>query len=71
MNIQFTKHSKDQMKERGISEDEVINTIKYPEITEKIKNRYYVQKKTIQGTIEVVYIIENYIKVITVYPIWK
>ncbi len=69
MNIQFTRHSKDQMKERGISEDEVTNTIKYPEKIEKANNRYYVQKKTTNNKIEVVYVIENYIKVITVYPI--
>ena len=31
MEIKFTKHAEEQMKERGISEDEVINTIKYPE----------------------------------------
>lgn len=69
MRIEFTKHSLDQMRERGISQDDVMVTIKYPEKTEKIKNRYYVQRKTIQGKIEVVYLIENYIKVITVYPI--
>lgn len=68
MNIVFTKHAKEQMNERSISEDEVINTIKYPEITQKIEDVYYARKKIIQGTIEVVYIRENYIKVITVYP---
>ena len=57
------------MRERGISEDEVINTIKYPELTQKIDNVYYAQKKTIQGTIEVVYVKENYIKVITLYSV--
>ncbi len=69
VNIIFTKHVKEQMKERGISEDEVINTIKYPEKTQKIDDVYYAQKRTIQGIIEVVYIKENYIKVITVYPL--
>ena len=69
MNIVFTKHAKEQMKERGITEDDVINAVKYPEKTKKISNIYYVQKKVIQGTIEVVYIKENYIKVITVYPL--
>ena len=49
MNIQFTRHAREQMKERGISEDEVINTIKYPEKTDKIHNKYYVQKKTPQA----------------------
>lgn len=69
MNIKFTKHAIEQMKERGISEDEVINTIKYPEKTQKINNVYYVQKSLGWANIEVVYIRENYIKVITVYPL--
>ena len=69
MNIKFTKHAEEQMKERGISKDEVINTIKYPEKTLKTEDRYLAQKKISLGIIEVVYVIENYIKVITVYPI--
>ena len=69
MNIVFTKHAKEQMKERGISEDEVINTINFPELTQKIDNIYYARKQTVQGTIEVVFERENYIKVITSYII--
>ena len=69
MNIVLTKHAKDQMKERGISEDEVMNTLKYPESTQKIDDLYYAQKKTNQGIIEVVYEKQNYIKVITLYPL--
>ena len=69
MEIILTRHAKDQMKERGISEDEVINTIKYPEKTLKTTDRYLAQKKVSIGTIEVVYIREKYIKVITVYPL--
>ena len=69
MQIKFTRHAIEQIKERGISEDDVINAIKYPEITNKIDGVYYAQKKTIQGIIEVVYLRETYIKVITVYPI--
>ena len=69
MNIVLTKHAKDQMKERGISEDEVMNALKYPENTQKIDDLYYAQKKTNQGIIEVVYEKQNYIKVITVYPL--
>ncbi|MEK6933701.1 MAG: DUF4258 domain-containing protein [Nanoarchaeota archaeon] len=49
------KHAKDQMKERGISEDEVMNTLKYPESTQKIDDLYYAQKKTNQRIIGVVY----------------
>ena len=69
MKIVLTRHAKEQMEERGISEDEVINTVKYPEKTTKIDEIYYVQKKTNQGIIEVVYERENYIKVITMYPL--
>ncbi|MEK6850672.1 MAG: DUF4258 domain-containing protein [Nanoarchaeota archaeon] len=49
MNIIFTKHAKEQMLERGISEDDVINTLKYPEKTQKINDLYYAQKMTNQG----------------------
>ena len=56
MNIVFTRHAKEQMKERGISEDEVVNAIKYPEKTQKVDNVYYVQKKITLGAIEVVYL---------------
>jgi hypothetical protein len=69
VNIIFTKHAKDQIKERGISEDEVINAIKFPEQTRKVGDVYYVQKQTVSGKIEVIYVRESYIKVITLYPI--
>jgi len=69
MKIVLTQHVKEQMEERGISEDEVINTVKYPENTRKIDELYYAQKKTLQGVIEVVYEKQSYIKVITVYPL--
>lgn len=69
MHIEFTKHAKEQMLERNISEDEVISTIKYAEKTNKIHNVYYARKNIGRSLIEVVYIIENYIKVITVYPL--
>ena len=59
------------MKEKSINEDEVMNTLKYPESTQKIDDLYYAQKKTNQGIIEVVYEKQNYIKVITVYPLWN
>lgn len=57
------------MKKRNISEDEVINTIKYPEKTEKVDDVYYVYKKLDRFTLKVVYIRENYIKVITIHPL--
>ncbi|MEX2017507.1 MAG: DUF4258 domain-containing protein [Candidatus Pacearchaeota archaeon] len=69
MEIVFTKHAREQMEERGISEDDVINAIKFPKKTRKTKHAYYVQSQTISGKIEVVYVKENYIKVITLYPL--
>ena len=57
------------MERRGISEDEVISTIKFPEKTRKIGNIYYAQKKLTSGTIEIVFEKENYIKVITLYSL--
>jgi len=69
MKIIFTKHAEEQMKERGISKDEVINTLKYSEKILKITDRYYAQKRVSIGIIEVVYTREKYIKVITVYPL--
>lgn len=69
MHIEFTKHALDRMKKRNISEDEVINTIKFPEKTSKIDEVYYVQKHLGRFMLKVVYIRENYIKVLTVHPI--
>ncbi|MBI2449068.1 DUF4258 domain-containing protein [Candidatus Pacearchaeota archaeon] len=69
MHIEFTKHAKEQMRERNILEDEVISTIKYAEMINKINNVYYARKNIGRAIIEVVYIREKYIKVITVYPL--
>ena len=69
MKIVFTEHAKEQMKERGISEDDVINAIKFSKKTRKTRDAYYTQNQTISGKIEVVYVREKYIKVITVYPL--
>lgn len=67
MNITFTSHALEQMKERGITSDEVISTIRYAEKIDKIGDKYYAQKNTNSGIIEVVFVRENYIKVVTVY----
>ncbi|MEK6825784.1 MAG: DUF4258 domain-containing protein [Nanoarchaeota archaeon] len=69
MNIVFTKHAREQMEERNISEDEVISTVKYPEKTEKVDDMYYTQKNLGRFILEVVFTRENYIKVITLYPL--
>ena len=67
MNTTFTKHAKEMMKKRKISEDEVIQTIKHPEKLTKIEGLYYAQKNIIRANIEVVYEKVKYIKVITLY----
>lgn len=69
MHIDFTKHAKEQMKERNISEEEVTETIKTAKKTQKIDDVYYARKNIGRANIEVVYVRENYIKVITVYPL--
>lgn len=67
MEIVFTEHVRFRLKKRGITEDEVINTVKYPERTYKEEEEYYAQKDIGRGKIEVVYEKEKYIKIITVY----
>ena len=67
MNIVFTLHTKFRLKKRKITEDEVIQAIKSPDKLTKIDGKYYVQKNISRGNIEVIYVRENYIKVVTVY----
>ena len=68
MNIIFTEHAKSRIMKRKITEDEVLNTIKHPEILSKREGKYYAQKDIGRGKIEVVYtIIDKYINVITIY----
>ena len=67
MNIVFTLHTKSRLKKRKITEDEVRRAIKSPDKLTKIVDKYYAQKNIGRGNIEVVYVRENYIKVVTVY----
>ena len=69
MNIIFTDHAKERMEKRNISEDEVVNAIKYAEKTEKIDDIYYAYKKLDRFILKIVYTRENYIKVITLHPL--
>ena len=57
------------MRKRGITKDEVIQTISYPDITSKQKGKYFVQKNIGRAKIEVVYEKDKYLNVITVYYI--
>ena len=67
MDIIFTEHAKQKLGKRKILEDEAINTIKYPEKTYKEGGKYYSQKDIGRGKIEVVYIRDKYIKILTIY----
>ena len=73
MEIRFTEHAKERLEKRKITEDEVINTIKFPERLNKEHEKYYAQKNTGRGKIEIVYeILTNpdetkYLNIITIY----
>ncbi|MBI2004191.1 DUF4258 domain-containing protein [Candidatus Pacearchaeota archaeon] len=70
MKIIFTEHAEKQIKERKIEKRLIEETIKYADKIRKAgKDKYYASKKVNGFSIEVVYVRENYIKVITVYPI--
>lgn len=71
MEIKFTLHSKERMKKRRISEEEVLMTIENPDKIIKKKGNYYSQKNIGRAKIEVVYEKDKYINVITLYYIWK
>ncbi len=67
MDVVLSDHLKDRIRRRNITEDEVENTIKYPEKIRKIGDKHFASKNIGRGTIEVLYEKQNYIKVITVY----
>lgn len=68
MSITFTLHSKRQIQKRDLTEQEILESIKFPDKTLKKYDKYYFQKYIRRGTIEVVCEkTENNIKVITVY----
>ena len=67
MKVIFTEHIKDRIKRRKLTEDEILNTIKYPEKIDKREVKYYAKKNIGRGKIEVVYEKDKYIKIITVY----
>ena len=67
MDIVYTKHANEQIKERKILNIWVEETIKSPNQTKTNGNKHYVTKKLNGKTLRVVYVKENYIKVITSY----
>ncbi|MBI2670876.1 DUF4258 domain-containing protein [Candidatus Woesearchaeota archaeon] len=67
MNIIYTLHALEQIKERKISRVWIEETIKFPDKTNHFGNKCYVIKKLNGKTIKVVYLKQTYIKVITCY----
>jgi len=68
MNIIFTNHAKEAIRDRKILESEVIESIKYPDKTIKKHGKIYIQKNLERGQIEIsTERTENVIKIITVY----
>lgn len=68
MRIVYTEHAKEQIEERKIEYPWVESAIKSPDFTERKTLTKYVARKRLNGkSLEVVYIKERYIKIITVY----
>ena len=67
MEIIFSFHAKEQIKERKIQLVWAEETIKYPDEIIKENNKYYAIKKLNGKTLKIIYIKERYIKVITLF----
>lgn len=71
MRIIFTKHARERMQERDISEEEIMECIQYPtKVLKESKEIFRFQKSSADGTIEVIAgIKKSHLIVITVYPL--
>ena len=68
MEVVFTIHAENQIKERGILKQDIIDSIKRPDNIIKKHGKYYYQNRLNGGIIEIVCErMENNIKVVTVY----
>jgi len=68
MDIIYSVHAEEQLAERKIDKVWVEETIKSPDHTKKKKPNKYIVKKKLNGrAIEVVFMREKHIKVVTVY----
>lgn len=65
MEIRYTAHSEEQIKERKLEKVWVEETIRYPDKTASLGKKYFVIKRLNGGILKVVYVKESYIKVIT------
>ena len=70
MNLIYSSHARKRMRQRGIKERDILDIIEFPEYTLKRGEEIEAYKKLNGKMIKIVYVIkENYIKVITVYPL--
>ncbi len=68
MDCLITTHALFRMKQRGITKQNVLDTIKYPDFVLKKHGKFYAQKNIGTGILEVPYEkTTKYIKIITVY----
>lgn len=67
MEIVYTAHAEQQIKDRKIQQIWIDETIKYPNFTTHDRDKYYAIKKLNGKTLKVVFVKEKYIKVITSY----
>ena len=65
MDLKYTLHAEEQIKERKILKTWIEETIKSPDETKTDGNKFYVVKKLNGKTLKIVYVKEKYIKVIT------
>ena len=67
VDIIYTVHAEEQRKERNIEKVWIEEAIVSPDYTAREGNKYLVTKKLNGHAIEVVYVKEKYLKIITVY----
>jgi len=68
MDIEFTNHALSRIKRRKMTHEDVIQTIKYPEILHKQYGLFFYSRRYAYGIIEACCErAENHIKVVTVY----
>ena len=63
MKITYSLHAQEQMRERNIHPIWAEETVKFPDVTKKFGYKYHAIKKLNGVTLEVVYVIERYIKI--------
>ena len=68
MRIEFTRHARDALDERRISEQDAVDAVLFPDDLGKRYGQYFARKSLDRGTICVAYELEgNFIKIITLW----